>query len=46
MSKDLFMEVRQTTSNHYDKGRERYWIAQGADRDQIRQIRGDKQRWK
>lgn len=46
MSKDLFMEVRQTTSNHLDKGRERYHIQQGADKDQLKQLKGDKQKWK
>lgn len=46
MSKELFMDVRQSTSNHFDKGRERYYIQQGADNDQLKQLKGDKQRWK
>lgn len=46
MSKELFMEVRQSTSNHFDKGRERYYIQQGADKDQLKQLKGDKLRWK
>lgn len=46
MSKELFMEVRQSTSNHFDKGRELYYIQQGADKDQLKQLKGEKQRWK
>ena len=46
MSKCLFMEVRQTNSNHFDKYRESYYIQQGADKDQIKQIKGQTQKWK
>ena len=46
MSKDLFMEVRQNTYNHFDKGRERYYIQQGADKDQLKAIKGTKIKWK
>lgn len=45
-SKEQFMEVRHSTSNHYDKARERYWKSQGADYEQIEHISGDQKKWK
>ena len=46
MSKDLFMKVRQSESNHYDTGRIKYWELQKADKEQIEHIKGNKKRWK
>jgi hypothetical protein len=46
MSKSLFMEVAQVTSNHYDKALEKYYRLQNADYRQINQIKGIKTKWK
>lgn len=45
-SKELFMNQRQTLGNHLDKALERYYKYQNADKNQINQIQGQKQKWK
>ena len=46
MSKDIFMEVRQSTSNHSDNENYKYFIQQNADKNQLDHIKGNKKTWK
>lgn len=46
MSKELFMEVRQSTSNHSDNGKLKFWKQQNADKKQLEHLKGNKQHWK
>jgi hypothetical protein len=46
MSKDQFMEDRERSSNHFDKGIIEYWKFQNADKKQIEHLKGNKQNWK
>jgi hypothetical protein len=45
-TKAIFGQVRETIGNHADKAIIRYYQAQGADKAQIEQIKGNQQRWK
>ena len=45
-TKAIFGEVRQTIGNHADKAIIRYHEAQGADKAQVEQIKGNPQYWK
>jgi hypothetical protein len=45
-TKAIFGEVRETIGNHADKAIIRYHQAQGADKAQIEQIKGNQQYWK
>jgi len=44
--KAIFGEVRETIGNHADKAIIRYYQSQGADKEQIEHIKGNKQYWK
>lgn len=45
-NKELFQEVRMTLGNHADKAIVKYYEMQGADKAQLEEIKGNKQRWK
>ena len=45
-NKAIFGQLRETIGNHADKAIIRYYQAQGADKAQIEQIKGNQQRWK
>ena len=44
--KAIFQEVRMTLGNHADKAIVKYYEMQGADKAQLEEINGNKQRWK